>query len=200
MLALPLGERLKNAVESPSPTSRRGIYPNLPPPDHQAGLDLFDNQGDRGSRTCSFTKAATLSPNDMPGWPPQPLILGKTVRKCAFSHRAVNCSVIQSAHAANLPCFARQILGSPSEDELGFISSDKARRYIRSLPKTEPVDFMKLWPNANPKVCQPDGFRPCHSSFANLPHNTAYCCYCYCTVLTHLYFHLIIAAVCPKEC
>nr|AFJ54625.1 mitogen-activated protein kinase [Dunaliella salina] len=43
-------------------------------------------------------------------------------------------------------------IGSPSEEELGFISSDKARRYIRSLPRCEPTDFQKLWPNANPKA------------------------------------------------
>ncbi len=45
-----------------------------------------------------------------------------------------------------------QILGSPAESELDFISSDKARRYIKSLPCAEPADFMRMWPNANPKV------------------------------------------------
>jgi mitogen-activated protein kinase 6 len=28
-----------------------------------------------------------------------------------------------------------QTIGSPSDDELGFITSEKAKRYIRSLPK-----------------------------------------------------------------
>ena len=45
-----------------------------------------------------------------------------------------------------------QVIGSPAENELGFISSDKARRYIRSLPRAEPTDFFQLWPSANPKV------------------------------------------------
>jgi len=45
-----------------------------------------------------------------------------------------------------------RVIGSPAESELGFISSDKARRYIRSLPRAEPADFMRMWPNANPKA------------------------------------------------
>jgi mitogen-activated protein kinase 6 len=50
------------------------------------------------------------------------------------------------------PCPATQIIGSPSEEELGFITSDKAKRYIRSLPKSERVNFAELWPQANKHV------------------------------------------------
>jgi len=42
-----------------------------------------------------------------------------------------------------------KVIGSPSEDDLMFISSEKARRYIRSLPKHDHVDFRKLYPHAN---------------------------------------------------
>lgn len=42
-----------------------------------------------------------------------------------------------------------QVIGSPQDDELGFITSEKAKRYIRSLPRNERVDFGKLWPHAN---------------------------------------------------
>mmetsp|Transcript_33546 Transcript_33546/g.74268 ORF Transcript_33546/g.74268 Transcript_33546/m.74268 type:complete len:384 (+) Transcript_33546:237-1388(+) len=42
-----------------------------------------------------------------------------------------------------------KVIGSPQESELGFITSEKAKRYIRSLPKNERVDFSKLWPHAN---------------------------------------------------
>jgi hypothetical protein len=45
-----------------------------------------------------------------------------------------------------------RMIGSPSDAELGFITSDKARRYIKSLPRCERTDFRKLWPHANPKV------------------------------------------------
>lgn len=42
-----------------------------------------------------------------------------------------------------------KVIGSPSDDELDFITSEKAKRYIRSLPKNERLDFHKLWPHAN---------------------------------------------------
>ncbi len=41
------------------------------------------------------------------------------------------------------------MIGSPSDDELGFIASDKAKRYIRSLPKNDRVNFHDMWPQAN---------------------------------------------------
>jgi len=62
----------------------------------------------------------------------------------AYTHLAI--------HSHSPPSPPAQVIGSPAEDELGFISSDKARRYIRSLPRAEPTDFLKLWPNTNPKV------------------------------------------------
>ena len=43
-----------------------------------------------------------------------------------------------------------RVIGSPSEKELEFITSDKARRYIRSLPRSPRVDFQKVYPNAEP--------------------------------------------------
>ncbi|KAL6747738.1 mitogen-activated protein kinase [Haematococcus lacustris] len=45
-----------------------------------------------------------------------------------------------------------RLIGSPSEAELGFITSDKARRYIRALPRCERTDLRRLWPNANAKA------------------------------------------------
>jgi len=35
---------------------------------------------------------------------------------------------------------------------MAFISSDKARRYIRSLPVSPRVDFAKLYPDADPSA------------------------------------------------
>lgn len=42
-----------------------------------------------------------------------------------------------------------KVIGSPLEEELHFISSEKARRYIRSLPHSERVDFSRVYPNVN---------------------------------------------------
>lgn len=43
-----------------------------------------------------------------------------------------------------------KIIGTPSESELGFVSSEKAKRYMMSLPRSERVNFQELWPEANP--------------------------------------------------
>jgi hypothetical protein len=43
-----------------------------------------------------------------------------------------------------------QVVGSPSEDDLNFINSEKARRYIRSLPHHDRVDLQKLFTNSGP--------------------------------------------------
>ena len=43
-----------------------------------------------------------------------------------------------------------RVIGSPEESDMGFISSEKARRYIRSLPKSPRVDFGKVYPDAEP--------------------------------------------------
>jgi serine/threonine protein kinase len=45
-----------------------------------------------------------------------------------------------------------QVIGSPLEEELHFISSEKARRYIRSLPHCNRVDFARIYPNVNHMV------------------------------------------------
>lgn len=46
-----------------------------------------------------------------------------------------------------------QVLGSPSDADLHCITSDKARRYVRSLPQCTRTEFHTLWPAANAKVC-----------------------------------------------
>ncbi|OUM70217.1 hypothetical protein PIROE2DRAFT_66719 [Piromyces sp. E2] len=42
------------------------------------------------------------------------------------------------------------ILGTPDDETLTRIGSERALRYIRSLPKTQKIPFSELYPNANP--------------------------------------------------
>uniref|UniRef100_A0A383W0P6 Mitogen-activated protein kinase n=1 Tax=Tetradesmus obliquus TaxID=3088 RepID=A0A383W0P6_TETOB len=42
-----------------------------------------------------------------------------------------------------------KVIGSPSEEDIAFVSSDKARRYLRSLPPCPRADFRKLYPHAD---------------------------------------------------
>jgi mitogen-activated protein kinase 1/3/mitogen-activated protein kinase 6 len=46
-----------------------------------------------------------------------------------------------------------RVLGSPSEADTAFIHSDKARRYIRSLPPCGRCDFARLYPGASAQAC-----------------------------------------------
>lgn len=46
-----------------------------------------------------------------------------------------------------------RVLGSPSEADTAFIHSDKARRYIRSLPPCSRCDFARLYPGASAPAC-----------------------------------------------
>lgn len=44
------------------------------------------------------------------------------------------------------------VLGSPDEDDLEFIESQKARSYIKSLPVTSHASLQRLYPRANPSA------------------------------------------------
>lgn len=45
-----------------------------------------------------------------------------------------------------------QVIGSPSEQDIAFVTSEKARRYLRSLPYCPRADFRQLWPDADKQV------------------------------------------------
>lgn len=45
------------------------------------------------------------------------------------------------------------MVGSPAEEDLEFVSSEKAKKYLRTLPNCPQEDFGKLWPQANKQVC-----------------------------------------------
>ena len=44
------------------------------------------------------------------------------------------------------------VLGTPSDEDINRIGSDKARRYIRSLPFKARIPFEKIYPNASPSA------------------------------------------------
>jgi hypothetical protein len=45
-----------------------------------------------------------------------------------------------------------QVIGSPTEADLGFVTSDKARRYLRTLPKMPRSDWRQRYPQV--RGCQ----------------------------------------------
>ena len=42
------------------------------------------------------------------------------------------------------------VLGTPSKEDMDFITNDKARDYIKSLEPRERVPMKKIYPDANP--------------------------------------------------
>lgn len=42
------------------------------------------------------------------------------------------------------------VLGTPTEDDIVNIGSEKARSFIRSLPNKPVIPFSQLYPNGNP--------------------------------------------------
>ena len=42
-------------------------------------------------------------------------------------------------------------MGKIPEDELDFVTTEKAKRFMRKLPNTRPVPLSKKFPNANPE-------------------------------------------------
>lgn len=43
-------------------------------------------------------------------------------------------------------------LGTPTDDELKFVTSEKARRFMKSQPKKDKVSFATMFPKADPKA------------------------------------------------
>ena len=49
---------------------------------------------------------------------------------------------------------ARSVIGTPDEEDIESIESEKARRYIASLPFKPPIPPERIFPNANPEAIQ----------------------------------------------
>lgn len=46
-----------------------------------------------------------------------------------------------------------RVTGSPGNQDMELVASDKAREYMYSLPRYERVPFSQIYPNANPLAC-----------------------------------------------
>ena len=52
-------------------------------------------------------------------------------------------------HYLDQICKIQEVLGSPSKDDLSFITNPKAQLYVSSLPLRPTVAWAKVYPNAN---------------------------------------------------
>ena len=46
------------------------------------------------------------------------------------------------------------VIGTPAEEDIEYVESEKARRYIRSLPYKPKIPPEKIYPNANPQAIE----------------------------------------------
>lgn len=54
-------------------------------------------------------------------------------------------------HGDSIPDIAgRQVIGTPTDDELGFIRNEDARKYMRHLPQFPRRPFASLFPRVQP--------------------------------------------------
>ena len=44
------------------------------------------------------------------------------------------------------------MIGTPDEEDIDSIESEKARRYISNLPLKPPIPLERIYPNANPEA------------------------------------------------
>jgi serine/threonine protein kinase len=42
-----------------------------------------------------------------------------------------------------------KVVGTPSDEQLYFVSNQKARRFVKNLPRYEPVDLLTAYPKSN---------------------------------------------------
>lgn len=49
-----------------------------------------------------------------------------------------------------LTCFLSQLLGTPTEADLGLVKNDDVRRYIRQLPQYPRQPLTKVFPHVHP--------------------------------------------------
>jgi serine/threonine protein kinase len=66
--------------------------------------------------------------------------------------RSTICAVAQTLDRTPIAFSLLQVIGSPTEADMGFVTSEKARRYLRSLQQCPRSDFRQLYPQADPQA------------------------------------------------
>ena len=69
---------------------------------------------------------------------------------CIFAELLARCPLFRGENYLDQIKKINDILGSPSENDMSFISDPKARKFITDLPKTKKIEFNQIYTNANP--------------------------------------------------
>ena len=69
---------------------------------------------------------------------------------CIFGELMARCPLFRGENYLDQIKKINDILGSPSENDMSYISDPQARKFITDLPKTKKIEFNQIYPRANP--------------------------------------------------
>ena len=69
---------------------------------------------------------------------------------CIFAEIMARCPIFRGENYLDQIKKITDILGSPSENDMSFISGQQARKFINDLPKNKKIGFEQIFPKGNP--------------------------------------------------
>jgi mitogen-activated protein kinase 1/3 len=69
---------------------------------------------------------------------------------CIFAELMARCPIFRGENYLDQIKKITEILGSPEENDLSYISDPQARKFITDLPKNKKIGFNQIFPNGNP--------------------------------------------------
>ena len=85
---------------------------------------------------------------------------------CIFAELMARCPLFRGENYLDQIKKINDILGSPSENDMSYISDPQARKFITDLPKTNKIPFNQIFPKANPLAI--DLLEKCYVLIQNL--------------------------------
>ena len=71
---------------------------------------------------------------------------------CILGEMINNRPMFPGKHYLDQICKIQEVLGTPSKEDLSFISNPKAQLYVNSLPLRPSVAWAEKYPNANERL------------------------------------------------
>ena len=71
---------------------------------------------------------------------------------CILGEMINNKPMFPGKHYLDQICKIQEVLGTPSKEDLSFITNPKAQLYVNSLPLRPTVAWRKVYPNANDRL------------------------------------------------
>jgi mitogen-activated protein kinase 1/3 len=69
---------------------------------------------------------------------------------CIFAELMARCPIFRGENYLDQIKKINEILGSPDENDMSYITDSNARKFITNLPKNKKIGFNQIFPNGNP--------------------------------------------------